>query len=354
MGSLAEFPLPKARVGINGFGRIGRTALRQALLRDDVEVVAINHTCATADDLLYLIRHDTTHGLLKDAFNIRYVSEEEISIHGQTITLVSTRDIAQLDWQKLGVEYVIECTGKHNKTELSMRHVTEAHCKRVVISAPSPDAPTFVYGVNSDNLTSSEKNRVISSASCTTNCVSPILKLLNDNLGVSQAFLTTVHSATQSQQILDGYSKKNRRLGRSVFNNIIPTTTGANKAVTAVIPELAGKVQGISIRVPTQDVSMVDLTVATDRPSSLDDIMDIFRRAASSSMAGVLQVSDQDLVSSDLLGTSFSAVVDSKASLELNSQFFKIIAWYDNEWGYSTRLLDLVALLHKQETTSMG
>ncbi|KAK6189669.1 hypothetical protein LQW54_013032 [Pestalotiopsis sp. IQ-011] len=344
MGSLAEFPQLKAKA-VPPFPK------RYCEMISILEVVAINHTCATADDLVYLIRHDTTHGLLKDAFNIRYISEDAISIQRKTITLVSTRDIAQLDWSKLGVDYVIKCTGKHNKTDLSMKHVTEAKCNRVVISAPSPDAPTFVYGVNSDSLLPPEKNRVISSASCTTNCVTPILELLNDTLGVSQAFLTTVHSATQSQQILDGYSKKNRRLGWSVFNNIIPTTTGASKAVSAVIPELAGKVQGISIRVPTADVSMVDLTVNTNWPSSLEEVMEIFRKAAGASMVGVLQVSDQDLVSSDLLSTSFSAVVDSKASLELNQKFLKIIAWYDNEWGYSSRLLDLVSLIHKQETS---
>ncbi|KAK7702095.1 hypothetical protein SLS64_009956 [Diaporthe eres] len=211
MGSLGDNHHFKAKVGINGFGR--RIALRQSLTRDDVQVVAINHTCATTDDLIYLIRHDTTHGLLKDEIDIKQLSEDAISLNGRVITLLSTRDIAQLNWHKLGVSYVLECTGKFTRVDQAVRHITEAQCKRVVISAPSADAPTFVYGVNSEGYHNSAVNHVISAASCTTNCVTPILKALNDSLGVSQAFLTTVHAATQSQNILDGYSKKNRRLG---------------------------------------------------------------------------------------------------------------------------------------------
>lgn len=197
----------------------GRIALRQSLTRDDLQVVAINHTCATTDDLIYLIRHDTTHGLLKDEIDIKQLSENAISLNGRVITLLSTRDIAQLNWQRLGVAYVLECTGKFTRVDQAVRHITEAQCKRVVISAPSADAPTFVYGVNSEGYHDSGLNHVISAASCTTNCVTPILKALNDSLGVSQAFLTTVHAATQSQNILDGYSKKNRRLGNFLDSN---------------------------------------------------------------------------------------------------------------------------------------
>lgn len=233
MGSVADNNHCRAKVGINGFGRIGtdscvtprrfllanhgtgRIALRQSLARDDLQVVAINHTCATTDDLIYLIRHDTTHGLLKDEIDIKQLSEDAISLNGRVVTLLSTRDIAQLNWHKLGVDYVLECTGKFTKADQAVRHITEAKCKRVVISAPSADTPTFVYGVNSESYHDSAANHVISAASCTTNCVTPILKALNDSLGVSQAFLTTVHAATQSQNILDGYSKKNRRLGNS-------------------------------------------------------------------------------------------------------------------------------------------
>jgi glyceraldehyde 3-phosphate dehydrogenase len=188
--------------------------LRQSLRRDDIQVVAINHTCATAGDLIYLIRHDTTHGLLRENIVIQHITENTISLDGNKIALTSTRDIGELNWNSLGVDYVLECTGKFTKASLAARHITEARCKKVIISAPSPDAPTFVYGVNSDNYTSSIETQVISSASCTTNCVTPILKLLNDSVGISHAFLTTIHAATQSQHLLDGYSKKNRRLGR--------------------------------------------------------------------------------------------------------------------------------------------
>ncbi|KAH8660241.1 glyceraldehyde-3-phosphate dehydrogenase [Xylariales sp. PMI_506] len=351
MGSLSGFVEPEvAKVGINGFGRIGRIALRQSLSRKDIQVVAINHTCTTADDLIYLVRHDTTHGTLRDDIDIEFISEQQIRINGQPIALTSTRDLAQLDWRALGADYVLECTGKFTHSEQASRHVTEAGCRAVVISAPSPDAPTFVYGVNDGDYCKEDSFApVLSAASCTTNCVAPILKLLNDSVGIDQAFLTTVHAATQSQHILDGYSKKNRRLGRSVFNNIIPTTTGASKAIGVVIPDMIGKIKGISIRVPTSDVSMIDLSVATQQPSSLPQILDAFRRGAEGKMKGVVHVSDQELVSSDLLGSPYSAVVDGNACLELNPKFFKIIAWYDNEWGYSGRLLDLVSVVHKNE-----
>ncbi|KAI9162709.1 Glyceraldehyde-3-phosphate dehydrogenase [Paramyrothecium foliicola] len=339
----ASFSKPKvAKLGINGFGRIGRS---------DVQVVAINHTCASVDDLIYLIRHDTTHGLLRTEIHIGRISDDAISINGETIILTSTREIRQLDWGKLGVEYVLECTGKFTKAELALRHVTEANCKRVIISAPSPDSPTFVYGVNSDRYKASPETRVVSAASCTTNCVTPLLRLLNDTVGIEQAFLTTIHAATQSQHILDGYSKKSRRLGRSIFNNVIPTTTGASKAVAAVLPELSGKVTGISIRVPTSNVSLVDLTVSTKSVSSLPEILKVFGDAAKSGMAGILSVSDEDLVSSDLCGSAFSTTVDATACMELNPRFFKIIAWYDNELGYATRLLDLATLMCSSDSS---
>ncbi|KAJ6166546.1 Glyceraldehyde-3-phosphate dehydrogenase 1 [Penicillium chermesinum] len=247
-----------------------------------------------------------------------------------------------------------------------MDHVTYGGAKRVLISAPSSDAPTFVYGVNSDTYTSTEACRVVSNASCTTNCIAPVLKVLHETFGVAQGLMTTIHAATRSQQVLDGYSKKNRRLGRGIFNNIIPTTTGAAKAVASVLPELAGKVTGVSIRVPTfvsrtkplirqqanfhrPNVSMIDLTISTEKPTSLAEVLSAFRVASKSHMAGVLRVTDEELVSSDYNGSSYSAIIDAPACVELNPQFFKIMAWYDNEWGYSNRLLDLATLVHAQE-----
>ncbi|KAJ5925567.1 Glyceraldehyde/Erythrose phosphate dehydrogenase family [Penicillium verhagenii] len=321
-------------VGINGFGRIGRNVLRAALVRSDIQVVAINHTCVTVEDLIYLIRYDSSMGNLDERVDIQALSDNLITIDGKRVALTSERDLKKLDWASLGADYVLECTGKFTKRDLAMDHITYGNAKRVLISAPSSDAPTFVYGVNSDDYTPSEECRVVSNASCTTNCVTPVLKVLQESFGITQGFLTTVHAATRSQQVLDGYSKKNARLGRGVFNNIIPTTTGAAKAVATVLPELKGKVTGVSIRVPTLPLS---------------EIMSKFRLASKSSMAGVLRVTDQELVSSDYNGSPYSAIIDAPACAELNPQFFKIMAWYDNEWGYSNRLLDLTTFVHAQE-----
>ncbi|KAJ5132940.1 Glyceraldehyde-3-phosphate dehydrogenase 1 [Penicillium atrosanguineum] len=354
--SINEVPVgissPSAcKVGINGFGRIGRNVLRAALVRSDIQVVAINHTCVTVEDLIYLIRYDSSMGDLDERTDIQAVSDSLITIDGTRIALTSERNLKKLNWATLGVDYVLECTGKFTKRDLAMDHITYGQAKRVLISAPSSDAPTFVYGVNSDLYTASEECRVVSNASCTTNCVTPVLKVLHETFGITQGFLTTIHAATRSQQVLDGYSKKNRRLGRGVFNNIIPTTTGAAKAVAAVLPELKGKVTGVSIRVPTPNVSMIDLTVSTDKPTSLSEIISAFRIASKSSMAGVLRVTDEELVSTDYNGSPYSAVIDAPACAELNPQFFKIMAWYDNEWGYSNRLLDLTTHVHAQETS---
>ncbi|KAL4880262.1 hypothetical protein BJY04DRAFT_79660 [Aspergillus karnatakaensis] len=354
--SISDFPIGDAtpsstpcRVGINGFGRIGRNVLRAALNRTDLQIVAINHTCTTVQDLLYLIRYDSSMGNLPASTPLHALSDTQIAINGQQISLTSERDLKKLNWASLGVDYVVECTGKFTKKDLAMDHITYGKAKRVVISAPSSDSPTFVYGVNNESYSGSEDERVISCASCTTNCVTPVLKVLQREFGIEQGFLTTVHAATRSQQVLDGYSKKNRRLGRSVFDNIIPTTTGAAKAIATVLPELTGKVTGVSIRVPTPNVSMIDLTISTEAPTSLPSILAAFRRAAKTQLAGVLTVTDEELVSSDYLGNPHSAIVDAAACSELNPRFFKIMAWYDNEWGYSSRLLDLTAYVGSLE-----
>lgn len=328
-------------------------------------------------------------GDLDERTDIQAHSDNLIAIDGKRIALTSERDLKQLNWATLGVDYVLECTGKFTKRELAMDHVNYGQAKRVLISAPSSDSPTFVYGVNSDSYTPTEDCRVVSNASCTTNCVTPVLKVLDETFGVTQGFLTTIHAATRSQQVLDGYSKKNRRLGkkqlrsnllkqflmyfslgRGVFNNIIPTSTGAAKAVAAVLPGLKGKVTGVSIRVPTYvhlfylniqlkdnhltrsfspNVSMIDLTISTAKPTSLQEIISAFRLASKSNMAGVLRVTDEELVSQDYNGSPYSAIIDAPACTELNPQFFKIMAWYDNEWGYSNRLLDLTTHVHALE-----
>lgn len=277
-----------------------------------------------------------------------------MSINGQEIALISERNIEKIDWRSLGVEYVAECTGKFRTTAAAEGHVSKGGARKVLISAPSSDAPTFVYKVNTSGYSSiTSSSGVYSNASCTTNCLAPVLKVLDRAFGVTQAFMTTVHASTQSQHVLDGYSKKDRRAGRSIMGNIIPTSTGAAAAISAVLPELDGKVTGISVRVPTTNVSMVDLTVATDKATSLTEVLLEFEQASRSSLAGVLSVEQEELVSSDFLGHSSSAVIDAKASKQLNDRFFKIIAWYDNEWAYSCRLLDMLAFMFSEDTAAM-
>lgn len=326
---------------------LGRSVLRASLLREDVEVAAINHTCATIEDFILLFTHDSTHGplsrIVHEPITIEGLANGNLAINGREIFLISERNIEKIDWRSLGVEYVAECTGKFRSTALASAHVSFGGAKKVLISAPSPDAPTFVYKVNTSKYLPTSS--VYSCASCTTNCLAPIMKVLNDNFGVSQALMTTVHASTQSQHVLDGYSKKDRRAGRSIMGNIIPTSTGASAAISAVLPELGGKITGISVRVPTTNVSMVDLTVATEKATSLSKIIEAFEEAARTSLLGVLSVEQEELVSSDFLGHSSSAVIDAKASKELNDRFFKVVAWYDNEWAYSCRLLDMLSFM---------
>ena len=333
----------------------GRSVLRASLLRDDIEITAINHTCASIEDVILLFTHDSTHGplsrIIHGPLDIRALPNGNLSINGREIALISERNIENIDWQALGVEYVAECTGKFRSTAQASAHVKHGKARKVLISAPSSDAPTFVYRVNTSQYSRQASASVFSNASCTTNCLAPILKVLNDNFKVAQAFMTTVHASTQSQHVLDGYSKKDRRAGRSIMGNIIPTSTGAAAAISIVLPELEGKVTGISVRVPTTNVSMVDLTVATEQATSLAEIMAVFQEASRSDLSGVLSVEEEELVSSDFLGHSSSAVIDAKASKQLNDRFFKIIAWYDNEWAYSCRLLDMLAFMSGEEST---
>lgn len=324
--------------------------LRASLLRsDELEVCAINHTCASIDDVILLFTHDSTHGplsrLIRDSVDIHGLPNGNLSINGREIALISERDIREIDWEALNVDYVAECTGKFRSVDQASTHVTRGRAKKVLISAPSPDAPTFVYKVNTPMYSPDTGSVVFSNASCTTNCLAPILKVMNEHFGVAQGFMTTVHASTQSQHVLDGYSKKDRRAGRSIMGNIIPTSTGAAAAISSVLPELTGKVTGMSVRVPTTNVSMVDLTICTETSTSLPEIMAVFQQAAGTVLSGVLSVEEEELVSSDFLGNGASAVIDAKASKQLNDRFFKIIAWYDNEWAYSCRLLDMLVFM---------
>ncbi|KAK9364709.1 putative glyceraldehyde-3-phosphate dehydrogenase [Lipomyces kononenkoae] len=343
--------IPPCKVGINGFGRIGRSVLRASLLRGDVLVNAINHTCESVDDVVHLINHDSTHGPLQKlaaTARVEALSGGDISVNGRKIALFTERNPDNINWAAYGVEYVAECTGKFKTVAQASKHVSSGKAKRVLISAPSADASTFVYKVNTERYADiRETETVFSCASCTTNCLGPVCKVIDDNFGIVHGFMTTVHASTQSQHVLDGYSRKDRRSGRSVIGNVIPTSTGASKAVKVVLPSLAGKISGISVRVPVANVSMLDLNVQTDHATTLEAIIESFSRSAETTLSGVVTVENEELVSSDFLGNPYSAIVDAKASAQLNPHFFKIIAWYDNEWSYSCRLLDVLVMMYQ-------
>ncbi|KAL3419264.1 glyceraldehyde-3-phosphate dehydrogenase [Phlyctema vagabunda] len=346
-----SFSPNKTKVGINGFGRIGRVAFRASLLRDDITVVAINHTCASVDDVIHQISFDSTHGPLSKSQNfhtgdIVAIDEQSLAVRGNVVRLISERNPANINWKALGAEYVIESTGKFTTTALAEAHTKLGGAKRVLISAPSKDASTFVFGVNHHEYPLTTPT-VISCASCTTNCLAPLAKVLDEEFGIVQGLMTTVHASTRSQHVLDGYSKRDRRAGRAVLGNVIPTTTGAAKAVATVLPTLAGKLTGISLRVPICNVSLVDLTLNLEKSTSLSEIISVLETVSQTTLSGVLSVEPDELVSCDFQGNSHSCVVDVKGCVELNSRFFKILAWYDNEWAYSSRLLDMLAYMAK-------
>ncbi|GAA5986964.1 hypothetical protein JCM11641_002269 [Rhodosporidiobolus odoratus] len=346
---------PRVRIGINGFGRIGRAAFRASLEREDLEVVAINHTAPSLRYFLHSCLYDSTHGRCKFAANLR-IDEESQSLffEDRKIKLFSERDPLKLQWNGAGAEYIIEATGKMLTVEAASQHI-KSGARKVVISAPSKDAKTIVVGVNRKEY--KPDMQVISNASCTTNCLAPLAKVLHQAFGIESALLTTIHASTSSQHILDGYNKKSVRLGRASGTNIIPTTTGANKAISLVLPELAGRFTGISVRVPVQNVSLVDLSVVLSRPvPSKEALLQPLRDAAAGKLkssigplSNVIAVNDDELVSSDFNGWQQSCIVDSEATVMLNERTFKIIAAYDNECGYSVRLLDLIVYMYTMD-----
>jgi len=326
--------MKKIRVGINGFGRIGRLAFRYAVTKPEVEVVAVNDLL-DADYLAYLLKYDSVHGRFKGEVK---AEENALIVNGKRIRVTSERDPENINWGEVDVDFVIESTGFFTDKEKAEKHL-KAGAKRVIISAPSKDAPMFVYGVNHEQWDPSLK--VFSNASCTTNCLAPIAKVLNDNFGISEGLMTTIHAATSTQKPIDAPASKRRR-GRAALLNIIPTTTGAAKAVGKVIPELAGKLTGMAFRVPTADVSVVDLTVKLEKPTTYDEIIAKMREAADGPMKGVLMVVEDDVVSQDFVSETHTSVVDVKAGIALNDTFFKIISWYDNEFGYASKLIDMI------------
>ncbi len=324
----------KIRIGINGFGRIGRLAFRYAATKPEVEVVGINDLL-DADYLAYLLKYDSVHGRFQGEVS---AGNNYITVNGNKIRVTSERDPENINWGELDVDFVIESTGFFTDKDKAAKHL-KAGAKKVIISAPSKDAPMFVYGVNHKELTSDLK--VFSNASCTTNCLAPISKVLHDNFGIVEGLMTTIHAATSTQKPIDAPSK-NRRRGRSAILNIIPTTTGAAKAVGKVIPELNGKLTGMAFRVPTADVSVVDLTVKLAKSTSYDEIIAKMREAAAGDMKGVLMVVEDDVVSQDFVSETHTSVVDVKAGIGLNDTFFKIVSWYDNEFGYASKLIDMI------------
>mgnify|MGYP000239470439 CR=1 FL=1 len=324
------------RIGINGFGRIGRLVFRAGIVRDDVEIVAVNAPDKTPEQLAYATKYDSVHGRFNGTVE---VVDGNLVVNGKNVKLLNSRDPSQLPWGELGVDYVLECTGKFLTKEAAQPHL-DAGAKVVVLSGPSKDdTPMFVCGVNLDKYDPSMT--VVSNASCTTNCLAPLAKVINDKFGIIEGLMTTVHAGTATQNVVDAFSKKNWRLSRSCFENIIPSTTGAAKAVGKVIPELKGKLTGMSMRIPSADVSIVDLTCRLEKGASYDEICAAVKEAAEGPMAGVLAYTDDEVVSSDFRTDPHTSIFDANAGISLNPNFVKLVAWYDNEWGFSNKMLDL-------------
>ncbi|AZQ44210.1 type I glyceraldehyde-3-phosphate dehydrogenase [Nonlabens ponticola] len=324
----------KLRLGINGFGRIGRIVFRATLERDNVEVVAINDL-VDVEQLAYLLEYDSVHGRYGGSIEIK---DGNLIIDGVHVRVTAERDPKNLKWDDVDVDVVADCTGIFTDLDTAQAHI-DAGAKKVVISAPSKTAPMFVMGVNDNELTAD--HTIVSNASCTTNCLAPMAKILDDNFGIEEALMTTVHAATATQATVDGPSKKNYRLGRSALNNIIPTSTGAAVAVTKVIPSLKGKLTGMAFRVPTADVSVVDLTVKLKKETSLEEVSAAFKKASQGAMKGVVGYTDEPVVSQDFVSDARTSIYDADAAIELNPTFYKLVSWYDNEFGYSNKLVDL-------------
>ena len=324
------------KVGINGFGRIGRMVFRASVNHPEIEIVGINDLCP-ADYLAYMLKYDTMHGQFNGEVS---ATENAIVVNGKSIPIFAERDPKNIPWGKLEAEYVVESTGLFLTQEKAQAHI-DAGAKKVVMSAPSKDStPMFVCGVNLDAYTSDMN--FVSNASCTTNCLAPIAKVLNDNFGITDGLMTTVHSTTATQKTVDGPSMKDWRGGRAASGNIIPSSTGAAKAVGKVIPELNGKLTGMSMRVPTLDVSVVDLTVNLAKPATYDEICAAMKKASEGELKGILGYTDEAVVSSDFLGDPRTSIFDAKAGIALTDTFVKVVSWYDNEMGYSNKVLELI------------
>ena len=325
------------KIGINGFGRIGRLAFRAAIKRDDVEIVGVNDPFMNLEYMVYMLRYDSTHGKFPGTVEC---DETSLIVNGKKIPVFTEMEVKNIPWASVGAESILECTGKHHDKPTCQGHI-DAGAKHVIMGAPSKDdSPMFVMGVNNHKYT--PDMQFVSNASCTTNCLSPIAKVLNDNWGIKEGLMTTVHSVTPTQKLLDGASMKDWRGGRAATGNIIPSSTGAAKAVGKVIPELNGKLTGMSMRVPTLDVSVVDLTVNLAKPAKYEEICAAMKAASEGELKGVLGYTDEAVVSSDFLGDTRTSIFDADAGIALTDTFVKVVSWYDNEIGYSNKVLELI------------
>ncbi len=331
----------KVKVGINGFGRIGRLVFRSAVNNPNVEIVGINDPFIDVDYMAYMLRYDTVHGRFEGDIEVK---DGKLVVNGHAVNVYAAMSPEEIPWGECGAEYIVESTGVFTTTEKASAHI-KAGAKKVVISAPSKDAPMFVMGVNNDKYT--KDMTVVSNASCTTNCLAPLAKVLNDNFGLVEGLMTTVHATTATQKTVDGPSKKDWRGGRAAAGNIIPSSTGAAKAVGKVIPELNGKLTGMSFRVPTLDVSVVDLTCRLEKSATYDEIKEAFKKASENELKGILGYTEDAVVSSDFIGDARTSIFDAEAGISLNPNFVKLVAWYDNEWGYSNKVVDLISYMAK-------
>ena len=333
--------MSKVKVGINGFGRIGRLVLRAICERDDVECVAVNDPFVAVDYAKYLFEYDSVHGRFKG--DIR-VEGDYLIVNDNRIRFFAEKDPSQIGWAEAGADYIAEATGVFTSYEKAEAHLA-AGAKKVVVTAPGKEMPMFVMGVNNQKYTKDMK--IVSNASCTTNCLAPLAKVIHDNFGITEGLMTTVHSTTATQLTVDGSSKKDWRGGRAASTNIIPSSTGAAKAVGEVIPELKGKLTGMSFRVPTVDVSVVDLTVNLAKETTYDEIVEAIKKAADGELKGILGVTDEPVVSTDFIHDSRTSIFDVKAGIMLTPKFVKLVSWYDNEWGYSNKVVDLICHMSK-------
>jgi len=330
------------KIGINGFGRIGRLVFRAAVDNPEVEVRGINDPFIDLDYMVYMLKYDSVHGHFKGEV---HTEGDKLVVNGKKISVYASMNPDEIPWSECGAEYIVESTGVFLTTEKASAHF-KGGAKKVVITAPAKDdTPMFTMGVNNDKYTKDMK--IVSNASCTTNCLAPLAKVIHDNFGIVEGLMTTVHSITATQKTVDGPSKKDWRGGRAAAHNIIPSSTGAAKAVGKVIPELKGKLTGMSFRVPTLDVSVVDLTCRLEKPATYDEIKEAVKKASEGELKGILGYTEDDVVSSDFIGDPRTSIFDAKAGISLNDHFVKLVSWYDNEWGYSNKVLDLIMHMAK-------